>query len=166
MTQALSLMCQLERGLSGGTGILAILLLSGIATAVSAVRAAVAPKEDALMLPRYSEHLAQGFGFTWNVGEKPVEGATDFLYMVMVAGVSKVKGIDVIDVARLLISVSFLALPLLVFSATLLTMGGNRWFCAAIALYMAAGPGAKYIRVVLWSACCSVGSRYYLVVGE
>jgi hypothetical protein len=65
--------------------ILAILLLSGIATAVSAMRAAVAPKEDALMLLRYSEHLAQGFGITWNVGEKPVEGATDFLYMVMVA---------------------------------------------------------------------------------
>jgi arabinofuranosyltransferase len=125
--------------------ILAVLLLLGVATAVSAMRAVVAPKEDALMLLRYSEHLAQGFGITWNVGEKPVEGATDFLYMVMVAGVSKITGIDVIHSARLLIGVSFLALPLIVFSATRLTMGGNRWLCAAIAFYMAAGPGAKYI---------------------
>lgn len=44
-----------------------------------------APFEDAAMLLRYSEHLAAGHGITWNVGEAPVDGATDFLYMVAVA---------------------------------------------------------------------------------
>src|SRR4051812_27342448 len=43
------------------------------------------PQEDAAMLMRYSEHLAQGYGIVWNVGEKPVDGATDFLFMVLLA---------------------------------------------------------------------------------
>ena len=37
------------------------------------------------MLLRYSRHLAAGHGVVWNVGEPPVDGATDFLFMVVVA---------------------------------------------------------------------------------
>jgi hypothetical protein len=43
------------------------------------------PAEDAAMLMRYAVHLAQGYGIVWNIGEKPVDGATDFLFMVMTA---------------------------------------------------------------------------------
>src|SRR4029450_3875396 len=45
------------------------------------------PEEDAAMLMRYSRHLAAGQGIVWNVGEKPVDGATDFLFMVALGGV-------------------------------------------------------------------------------
>ena len=45
------------------------------------------PEEDAAMLMRYSRHLAAGHGIVWNIGEKPVDGATDFLFMVVLAAV-------------------------------------------------------------------------------
>jgi hypothetical protein len=101
--------------------------------------------EDAAMLLRYSEHFAQGHGITWNVGEKPVEGATDFLYMATIAAISKLSGFGVIFSARLLIAACWLLLPPLIFLATRWTLAGNRWFCASLALYMAAGPVSKYI---------------------
>ena len=43
------------------------------------------PEEDAAMLLRYSKHLAEGRGIVWNMGEPPVDGATDFLFMAAVA---------------------------------------------------------------------------------
>lgn len=97
------------------------------------------------MLLRYSEHVAQGHGITWNIGEKPVEGATDFLYMMAIAAISKVSGLGVVASARLLISACWLLLPPVIFVATRRTLAGNRWFCAALALYMAAGPASKFI---------------------
>jgi hypothetical protein len=121
------------------------LVFAGLIPVLVAYRASDAPKEDALMLLRYSEHLAQGHGITWNIGEKPVEGATDFLFMVMVSGVSKVTGLNVIQSARVLIGASWTALPLLVFLVTRVTLGGNFWFCVALSLYLSAGPGAKYV---------------------
>jgi arabinofuranosyltransferase len=45
----------------------------------------LSPWEDAAMLLRYSENLAAGHGIVWNVGEPPVDGATDFLFMLLVA---------------------------------------------------------------------------------
>ena len=44
------------------------------------------PEEDAAILMRYSRHLAAGHGIVWNVGEAPVDGATDLLFMVLLAG--------------------------------------------------------------------------------
>ncbi len=34
---------------------------------------------------RYSVHLAQGHGIVWNIGESPVDGCTDFLFMAILA---------------------------------------------------------------------------------
>jgi arabinofuranosyltransferase len=143
---------------------LLILFFAGLFPVVSAWHAAEAPKEDALMLLRYSEHLAQGHGITWNVGEKPVEGATDFLYMVLVGGISKATGLGVIQAARIVIGASWIALPLLVFLATRLTLGGDFWFCAAVALYMSAGPGAKYVQTCFGApmAALAAGITWWL----
>jgi hypothetical protein len=47
------------------------------------------PVEDAAMIMRYADHLAHGYGTVWNIGEAPVDGATDFLFMVCVAGLMK-----------------------------------------------------------------------------
>ena len=45
----------------------------------------IPPFEDSAMLMRYAEHLSEGRGIVWNVGEHPIDGATDFLFMVVVA---------------------------------------------------------------------------------
>jgi len=44
---------------------------------------AAQPEEDAAILMRYAQHLAAGHGIVWNVGEPPVDGATDFLFMLL-----------------------------------------------------------------------------------
>ncbi len=46
------------------------------------------PADDALILFRYSENLAQTGVISYNPGGSPVEGATDFLWMVLLAGFS------------------------------------------------------------------------------
>src|SRR5689334_7581054 len=33
--------------------------------------------DDAMISMRYARHLAQGYGFVWNIGEMPVEGFTN-----------------------------------------------------------------------------------------
>lgn len=64
------------------------------------------PMEDASMLLRYSQNLARGHGIVWNVGEHPVEGATDFLYMVLIGGISRGAHVGVKAVAAALLFVS------------------------------------------------------------
>ena len=64
--------------------VLAFLSLFTILFAVGFVDFSIAPFEDAAMLMRYSDHFAKGYGIVWNVGDKPVDGATDFLFMIVV----------------------------------------------------------------------------------
>jgi arabinofuranosyltransferase len=61
------------------------------------------PMEDASMLLRYSQNLARGHGIVWNVGEHPVEGATDFLYMLTIGLLSRLSGATVQSVAEILL---------------------------------------------------------------
>ncbi len=67
-------------------GIALLLVLVTLGYVVGMVPLAAPPAEDAAILMRYAVHLAEGHGIVWNVGEKPVDGATDFLFMLMVAG--------------------------------------------------------------------------------
>ena len=41
------------------------------------------------MLMRYAQYLAGGYGIVWNIGGQPVDGATDFLFMVTSAAFIK-----------------------------------------------------------------------------
>ncbi len=41
--------------------------------------------DDAFISFRYSEHLANGFGLVWNIGQPPVEGYSNFLWVLIVA---------------------------------------------------------------------------------
>jgi len=50
------------------------------------------PAEDAFILYRYSHHLAEGHGIVWNIGEPPVDGSTDFLWMLVLAGWHRLTG--------------------------------------------------------------------------
>lgn len=69
------------------------------------------PYEDAAILMRYSEHLAAGHGIVWNIGERPVDGATDFLFVCAVAA---------LEVAGLSGEVAVRLLGLLAYGATVL----------------------------------------------
>ena len=69
----------------GAAGLLLLLFVGWYVWAALDLRGR--PEEDAAMLMRYSRHLAAGHGIVWNIGEKPVDGATDFLFMVVLAAV-------------------------------------------------------------------------------
>jgi hypothetical protein len=66
------------------------------------------PFEDAAMLLRYADNFANGHGIVWNIGEPPVDGATDFLFMLLIGLLAK-SGLSVEIAARVLIIASHLA---------------------------------------------------------
>lgn len=49
--------------------------------------------EDAFISLRYARHLAEGMGLVWNAGEPPVEGYTNFLWVLLCAGATAI-GLD------------------------------------------------------------------------
>jgi hypothetical protein len=59
-----------------------LMFLTGL-VAVRLVDFSEPPFEDAAMLMRYADHLAHGQGIVWNIGEPPLDGTTDFLFLVV-----------------------------------------------------------------------------------
>lgn len=102
------------------------------------------PFDDAAMLLRYALHLAQGSGIVWNVGDKPVDGGTDFLYMVFLAGLVK-AGLTVEISARLVGIGSHLLTAIIIYFAIVRLHNGSRWLALLSATYLAIGPGLEYI---------------------
>lgn len=49
-------------------------------------------EEDAFISFRYSRNLVEGHGLVFNIGEKPVEGYTNFLWVLIGALVMKLGG--------------------------------------------------------------------------
>ncbi|HEY6374544.1 MAG TPA: hypothetical protein VIX90_03365, partial [Edaphobacter sp.] len=88
----------------------------------------LSPMEDASMLLRYSQNLARGHGIVWNVGEHPVEGATDFLYMVLIGVFSRWTHVGVQAVAAAVLFVSQ------VVSVVVLYVGLRRLYDAPVLL--------------------------------
>ncbi len=98
------------------------------------------PFEDAAMLMRYAEHLAQGEGIVWNIGEPPVDGATDFLFMVLVALLHSI-GFSLEGAVRFItIGSHFITVALIYFGVRKLQQSGvlPAWLSAA---YFAVCPG-------------------------
>ncbi len=95
------------------------------------------------MLLRYSEHLSQGQGIVWNIGESPVDGATDFLFMVLVAGLAKF-GISVTTAARLLALAAHFLTVAFVYRLLIRRPSGTVLGAALSALVVATGPGLNY----------------------
>jgi len=104
---------------------------------------AAQPEEDAAILMRYARHLAAGHGIVWNVGEPPVDGATDFLFMLLLAGLHR-GGLGLEAAVR--------ALDLLAHALTVVVVyaGARRFFAASplaalvSAAFVAAGPALAY----------------------
>ncbi|MBM4032386.1 MAG: hypothetical protein FJ291_11435 [Planctomycetes bacterium] len=123
--------------------IVLVLVLGTALYAATMVVWAPQPFEDAAILMRYSEHVAAGHGVAWNVGEAPVDGATDFLFMVLTAGVHRL-GLPVEDAVRGLCLAAHLATVVLVYVAIRRLHGSRQWMAALSAAYLAVGPGMAY----------------------
>jgi hypothetical protein len=120
-------------------GLLAILGL----LALRYVNLSAVPLEDAAMLMRYAQNLAHGHGVVWNLGEEPVDGATDFLFMVLSAagirlGLSAQAAIRMIDIAALAATI-----PLVYFTARRLHATGPI-IAGIAAAFVASGRGLYY----------------------
>jgi hypothetical protein len=101
------------------------------------------PEEDAAMLLRYSRHLAQGHGIVWNVGEPPVDGATDLLFMALVGGLHRL-GVGLEAAARGLGFAAHAATVLAVYASVRRLFGAPAWLALLPAAYLATGTGLRY----------------------
>lgn len=117
------------------------LLMAGtVGYALWCVDFSISPFEDAAMLMRYADHVAHGHGIVWNIGEKPVDGATDFLFMIVVAAAHK-AGLPLENAVRFLTVLSHFATVTLVYSAMRAVQKSPVVPAALTALYIAVGPG-------------------------
>src|SRR5262245_2787031 len=48
--------------------------------------------DDAYISMRYARHLVDGHGLVWNVGEAPIEGFTNFLWVLWISVLTKLFG--------------------------------------------------------------------------
>jgi hypothetical protein len=102
------------------------------------------PAEDAAMLMRYAVHLAHGHGIVWNIGEKPVDGATDFLFMAMVALLIK-SGLTPESAIRSLIFTAHLMNVLLIYFAGALIFRVDHRIAFLASLLLVSGNGMFYV---------------------
>lgn len=72
--------------------LLALITLVFIVWSLLLMRATLTPidgqmyptlSDDAMISMRYAQHLAQGHGLVWNIGEAPIEGFTNMLYVLI-----------------------------------------------------------------------------------
>ena len=126
--------------------LLLVLLIATSAFVFLNVNLSTLPTEDAAILMHYSKNLAAGEGIVWNLGETPVDGATDFLPMVLNAGIMKL-GASLETAPRILGFICHLLTVLLVFTAIRVLHDANRWLAFATAAYLLVGPGISYIEV-------------------
>lgn len=92
--------------------------------------------DDSFITFRFARNLAEGHGVTWNVGEAPVEGYSNFLWMLLSAGAQRL-GFDPLAAARATAVACHVA--------------------AAVVLYrlvsrLTPAPGAPRLAVVLFAA--------------
>lgn len=104
----------------------------------------IPPFEDAAMLMRYAQHLADGHGIVWNIGETPVDGATDFLFMVASAAFIKL-GFTVGQAVRGIGFASHLLTVLLVYWANRRLHNASIPISFLSGLYLAVGTGLSYV---------------------
>jgi len=104
----------------------------------------LAPAEDAAMLMRYAKHVADGHGIVWNVGEPPIDGATDFLFMIAIAAIMKL-GVALELATRGLIIAAHVATACLVYWGVRVISGVPRAIALASVAYLIVGPATVYI---------------------
>lgn len=102
------------------------------------------PHEDAFILFKYARMLADGQGITFWPGGPPTEGATDFLWMVFVSGLTWI-GLDVALAAVIGNALGAAALAL-AFRQIVKRVGGPAWLALVPLTFLFGGPAfAAYI---------------------
>jgi len=102
------------------------------------------PFEDAAMLMRYAENLAHGHGIVWNIGEAPVDGATDFLFMTSAAALIQL-GMATGRAVRLLGLSAHVLTVLAVYWINRRAWKAPFLLSFITALYLGVGTGAWYV---------------------
>lgn len=102
------------------------------------------PHEDAAILLRYSKNFADGYGIVWNIGEKPVDGATDFLFMIFTAFLYKI-GLSLEIAVFTITYISHILTSMMIFISIRKLYNGPLWMSILSTLYFAIGPGYGYI---------------------
>ncbi|NLW86764.1 MAG: hypothetical protein GXY38_07810 [Planctomycetes bacterium] len=95
------------------------------------------------MLIRYAQHLAQGHGIVYNIDEPPVDGATDFLYLMILAGLIKL-GLAAHHACIALGSLAHIMTVLVVYIANRHVHRSSTTAAFVSAGYLALGPGLSY----------------------
>lgn len=121
-----------------------LLILSTLYYAFTFIDFTIPPFEDAAMLMRYAQNLAGGHGIVWNIGEPPVDGATDFLFMVASAALIKL-GFTVGQAVRGIGFASHLLTVLVVYWTNRRIHNGNVPLSFLSGLYLAVGTGLSYV---------------------
>jgi hypothetical protein len=121
-------------------GLAALLLFTGL----PALRSTAPPAEDAAMLLRYAGHLAAGHGMVWNLGEPPCDGATDFLFALMTAGLAA-AGLSLETAVRALGLAAHALTVGLVYWAVRRFHGLSAFAAWISAAFVALGPATAYV---------------------
>jgi hypothetical protein len=152
--------------------ILIFLLLFTVLFAVKFVDFSLAPFEDAAILMRYALHFAKGYGIVWNIGEKPVDGATDFLFMILV-GLFVKLGLSLEFATRLIGFLSHIITVWLVYITMRRLFFAGFLLSAFTSLYLVVGPGLYYVSAyfgttffALWASISWYFALSIIVNGE
>ena len=119
-----------------------LIALFALAYALHRIDFAAVPYEDAAMLMRYAQNLAAGHGIVWNIGDPPLDGATDFLFLVSLAGLTRLTG-DALTAARGLTLVAHLLTVVLLYLG-ICRLHGMRWAAVLSGAYLTVGPAVSY----------------------
>jgi hypothetical protein len=104
--------------------------------------------DDAFISYRYAQNLAMGYGITWNPGQPPTEGYTNFLLIVILAPFIK-AGLDPLLVTRVLSFICVISLSWILF-----VIAKQRYHCSATTALMIA---ALIFLVPATEVLCIVG---------
>ncbi|MBY8977364.1 glycosyltransferase family 39 protein [Rhodobacteraceae bacterium NNCM2] len=100
--------------------------------------------EDAYITFRYAQNVAAGHGFVWNAGEAPVEGYTNFLWVVICAAVLALGG-DIVLFSQIAGFLLACATLLIVYNWAQRFIGlGRETALIPVLLLAAAGPFATW----------------------
>jgi hypothetical protein len=102
-----------------------------------------APREDAAMLMRYAENVATGHGMVWNIGEPPVDGATDFLFTLLIVAVHA-AGFETQAATKLVIVVAWLLTTAVVYAGARRVVGASPLVAFIAAVPIVIGPAVYY----------------------
>jgi len=136
---------------------LIVLAVVALRTSLFLVAAWPHTTDDAYITLRYARHLAEGVGLLWNAGEAPVEGYSNFLFVLLGTGVMRS------GTANPMLVLKALGVMALLGSGVLTFFIGRRWLgpaAATVPVLLLSG----YSGTVLWAVSGLETSVYQFLV--